>query len=220
MQTKLASSILLTLAAALAGCAATAGSSGEAPPPRVIADSPEQVEPVTVGHRAPAAAVRNPDGQPVDLGQAYAQAPTVLLFYRGGWCPYCSTHLSEIGQAEERLVEMGFQILAVSPDRPAKLRETLSDEPLGYQLLSDSDMELAQAYGLAFRVDEDTRERYRAFEIDLEDAAGRSHHLLPVPAIYLIDRQGVIRFAYWNPDHRERIEMEALLEAAEAMAQE
>ena len=212
------SGALLALSLAFTGCAGPDQTAAEPASPRPVADRPEDVQPLTTGDRAPAPTLRDAAGSPTNLARAYGDRATVLVFYRGGWCPYCNTHLSELIEAEAKLLDAGFQILAVSPDRPAKLREAADDHGFSYRLLSDSNMQLARAFGLAFRVDDDTLERYDEFGIDLEDASGEAHHLLPVPAVYLIDRAGVVRFAYWNPDHRERLDGDDLLEAARAMA--
>jgi len=167
-----------------------------------------------VGERAPDAALRRPDGQTVRLGSLLATKPSILIFYRGGWCPYCNTHLGQIAEAEAELVKRGYQVLAISPDRPESLRATLDKGDYKYQLLSDSDMTLTKAFGLAFQVDDPTVEQYHGFGIDLDAASGRSHHLLPVPAVYIVDRQGVIRFAHWDPDYKKRLGPQELLSAA------
>jgi peroxiredoxin len=109
---------------------------------------------------------------------------------------------------------MGYQVLAISPDRPAELAKTLDKQELAYELLSDSDVSLARAFGLIFHVDDPTVEKYRGFGIDLEQASGRDHHMLPVPAVYIVDQAGVIRFAHWNPDYKTRLAPEDLLKAA------
>ncbi|HDZ22147.1 hypothetical protein LCGC14_0302100 [marine sediment metagenome] len=173
-----------------------------------------KVQPLGKGDQAPVAILRLPDGQEVDLATLYNQKPSVLIFYRGGWCPYCNTHLAQIATAEPELLAMGYQVLAISPDRPEELSKTLDKHHLTYQLLSDSDVVLARAFGLVFRVDDPTLEKYRGFGIDLEQASGRAHHLLPVPAVYIVDTQGIIQFAHWDPDYKKRLEPEALLKAA------
>lgn len=172
------------------------------------------VQPLGVGEKAPTASLHGPDGQSVDLAAKYTQKPTVLIFYRGGWCPYCNTHLGQIATAEPELLRMGYQVLAISPDRPKELAKTLDKQELTYELLSDSDVALARAFGLIFHVDDPTVEKYQGFGIDLEQASGRDHHMLPVPAVYIVDQAGVIRFAHWNPDYKTRLAPEDLLTAA------
>lgn len=216
----IASLLLLALVLpGIAGCGTPPEVAVEPREPGPVASSAEEVEPLDVAERAPELVLEGSAGETVDLQQVYGEGPTVLVFYRGGWCPYCNTQLSDLAELEPDLLEAGYQILAVSPDRPAKLRESLEQESLSYRLVSDSDMRLSRAFGLAFRVDEATIEQYHEYDIDLEDASGRSHHLLPVPAVYLIDREGVIQFAFWDPDYRERLSGEKLLEAAEATAE-
>lgn len=178
----------------------------------------EDVSPLEKGSRAPVAKLRDPAGEPVDLAEVYASQPSVLIFYRGGWCPYCNTHLGQIAETEPELLKLGYQVLAISPDRPEELAASIENQSLKYRLLSDSDMALSKAFGLAFRVDDQTIEQYRGYGIDLEKVSGRDHHLLPVPAVYIVDRAGVIQFASWNHDYTKRVEPAALLDAARTVA--
>ncbi len=120
---------------------------------------------------------------------------------------------------EPDLRELGFRIVAVSPDRPAKLVQSKRKHDLGYTLLSDSDAEAARAYGIAFRVDASTVDRYKGYGIDLEDASGRDHHVLPVPSVFLVGSDGRIAWRYSNPDYKVRPDNEELLAAARRVAQ-
>jgi len=194
------------------------GQEGHSQEPVAPPQDASAVQPLGVGEKAPTATLRGPDGRSVDLAAKYAQKPTVLIFYRGGWCPYCNTHLGQIATAEPELLRMGYQVLAISPDRPEELAKTLDKQELTYELLSDSDVALARAFGLIFHVDDPTVEKYQGFGIDLEQASGRDHHMLPVPAVYIVDQAGVIRFAHWNPDYKTRLAPEVLLERAKAIA--
>ena len=174
------------------------------------------VRPPLIGTEIPDVDVRNVDGDTVSLRSLASQKPTVLIFYRGGWCPYCSKHMAQLQEAEDKIVEMGYQILAVSPDRPEKLKASISEHDLSYTLLSDSPMKASSAFGLAFKVDQETLDRYDEVGIDLEESSGYDHHLLPVPAVFLVDTDGTIRFKYVNPNYKVRIKSSVLLAAAEA----
>lgn len=174
----------------------------------------QDVRPLKQGDRAPSVILVCPDGQPVALSALYASKPSIVIFYRGGWCPYCTTHLGNIAHAEAELVKLGYQVLAISPDRPEALRVSINKGGYTYQLLSDSDMTVTRAFGLAFRVDDPTIEKYRSFGIDLEKASGRNHYLLPVPAVYIVDTQCIIRFAHWDADYKKRLEPADLIAAA------
>jgi peroxiredoxin len=109
-------------------------------------------------------------------------------------------------------------VLAISPDRPERMRKSLEAKGLGYTLYSDSSLDAARAFGIAFQVDAKTLEAYRGYGIDLEAASGRSHHQLPVPSVFLVEAGGVIRWVYSNPNYKVRPENAALLDAARAHA--
>lgn len=183
-------------------------------------DVPAQAEdicPVLIGHSIPDAVLKTRDNAPLKLTSAVAEKPTLLIFYRGGWCPFCNHHLGGLQSIESELVDMGFQIIAVSPDRPEKLNESLESQGLSYRLLSDSDMTVAKALGIAFKVDDATVKKYKTdYGIDLEADSGQTHHLLPVPSAFLVARDGTIKFAYVNPDYKVRIKPRVLLEVAKS----
>ena len=175
---------------------------------------PHALRPPLLGSALPAATLRDLQGAPVELGAQLAGKPAVLVFYRGGWCPYCTLQLSQLRTVIEPLGELGYQLIAVSPDSPASLAATLDKEPLPYTLLSDSALELIGALGIGFRVDAETIEQYKGYGIDLEAASGKDHHVLPVPAVFVVDAAGIIQFHYVNPDYRVRVPGSLILEAA------
>ncbi len=173
------------------------------------------------GDSLPDVALGTADGSTLDLHEAVSEQPAVIAFYRGGWCPYCSKHLAELGRVEAQLRELGYQILAVSPDRPVKMRESLQqladvspEEMPAYTLLSDSQMEAAKAFGIAFEVEPDVVRQYAEYGIDLVEASGENHQMLPHPAIFVVSSDKVIRFAHVDPDYKTRLTGEAIVEAA------
>lgn len=166
-----------------------------------------------VGEEIPDITLKDPFGNNAELHSLVAEKPTLLIFYRGGWCPYCNAHLSQLVEIEEQLYDMGIQILAVSPDQPSYLKESAMEHELNYKLLSDSDMNASKQFGLAFRVDSTTVNRYKENGLDLAERSGYDHYLLPVPAAFLIDTEGTIQYRFFNPDYTIRIENEEILAA-------
>jgi peroxiredoxin len=126
--------------------------------------------------------------------------------------------LGELVKIEPELLKLGYQIIAVSADSPEFLSQSDKKHKPNYLLLSDSSMQGAKALGIAWQVTADTYKKYQSFGIDLEKVSGKTHHLLPVPAAYIINTDAVIKFAYTNPDHRIRINPGVLLAAAKAEA--
>ena len=124
--------------------------------------------------------------------------------------------MGQLREIESKLIELGYQIVVISPDRPEKIQEFNAKGNYDYTLLSDSDLAAASALGVAFRVSDKTFEALNSYGLDIEDASGKKHHLLPVPSVFIIDTESVIRFEYVNPDYRVRIDSDTLLAAAEA----
>jgi peroxiredoxin len=176
-----------------------------------VASSAEQTNPLQPGASVESVSLKTVDGRTAELADFIEEKPTVLVFYRGSWCPYCNTHLAGLKEIEQQILDAGWQIIAVSPDRPEKLAESLDEHQMKYTLLSDSKMRAAKMFQIAFKVDDKTIEKYKGYGIDLTDASGRDHHLLPVPAVFLIGTDGVIQFTYANPDYKVRLDPQKIL---------
>lgn len=178
---------------------------------QTIAVSPEATSPLKIGLKLPALTLQDSTGAQFKLTQSLANGPAILIFYRGGWCPYCNSQLLEMGKIEPELLKLGYRLFAISPDSPAALAKTA----LKYKWLSDSSMSAAIALGLAFRVDDMTVSKYKEYGIDL----GNSKNLLPVPAVYLVGRDGVVDFSYVNPNYKTRVPGDLVLAAARIFAE-
>jgi len=181
-----------------------------------LAHAETNATPLKVGDSIPAVKLRTEDDKELSLRKLVSEKPTVLIFYRGGWCPFCNRHLQSLAGIEDDLNKAGVQLLAISMDQPAKLKATPDREKLHYRLLSDSDAAAATAFGIAFKVDDKTVEKYKGYGINLDAASGNDHHILPHPAVFVADTSGKIHFAHVNPDYKVRLEPKKILEAARA----
>jgi peroxiredoxin len=185
-----------------------------------IPSKAKDTQPLETGVRIPSVELQTVDGQTVNLAAQVFRKPSIIVFYRGSWCPYCNEHLASLVDIEDDLEKLGYQVVAISPDKPANLKEAIEKNDLNYLLLSDSSAEAAKAFGLAFTVNAATRLLYKGYGIDLEEASGQDHHILPVPAVYLVDKNGILQFRYTNPDYKVRLSADELLEAAKSHAKE
>jgi peroxiredoxin len=184
-----------------------------------VAPSAAEAKPLAVGATAPGVNLLNADGSSFDLGAAFSEKPTILIFYRGGWCPYCTRELGELAEFEAQFTALGYQIIAISADAPAGLAPTADQPHLAYRLLSDRGMVAADAYHVAFRVSDAVVEKYKAYKIELAPIPGEpAARWLPVPTAYVIGRDHIIRFAYSNPDIKVRVPAAELLAAAKVAA--
>ena len=192
---------------------ADADSDASLPP---VAKSADTAHPIGVGAMVPGGTLQTLEGKPYDFLTNIHKKPSILIFYRGGWCPYCNVQMEQLIKLEPRLTALGYQILAISPDSPASQRESLKKHQITYTLLSDSPMILTRKFGLAWHLNGMNNLLYRAFGVDLKKASGQSHLFLPVPAAYVVDTMGQIKYLFYDPNYSKRVDPEELYHAAES----
>ncbi|MBC7845095.1 MAG: AhpC/TSA family protein [Flavobacterium sp.] len=170
-----------------------------------------EISPLLVGEKIPNFTLKSAEDVDVNLSDLFKIKKTILIFYRGGWCPYCNLHLSAIGEAEKELLELGYQIIAISPDAPKNLKITDEKAKLNYLLLSDANGALTKAIGIAFQVPEN----YKTIISNGSDGVNTS--FLPVPSVFIIGVDGAIQFEHITPDYKNRITNELLLATAKVL---
>lgn len=185
-----------------------------------VANSAEEICPIKVGDQVPSINIKNIEGENVNLNSLVKQKRTVLMFYRGGWCPFCNLQLANLNEIEKDLLALGYQMVAISIDKPEKLKESLDKHKLSYTLLSDSKAEASTAFGLAFYVADDYNKMLLSHNMNLEESSGEKHHILPVPAVFIVDQDAIIQFEYVNPNYKVRLNEQILLKAAEELSSE
>jgi peroxiredoxin len=174
-----------------------------------IPQRPTDISPLLIGEVIPSVSLLDVAGKTVNLLEKVAQKPTILIFYRGGWCPFCNKQLSGLQRIEGDLRKMGYQLVAISTDSPANLARTVDKQQLGYTLLSDSDLATSKQFGLAYVAPKN-------YEKTLQEGSGGKNvdKLLPVPSVFILDTKGTIQFEYINPDIRQRISPDLLQSVA------
>ena len=166
-----------------------------------------------VGARAPDLTLPDALGQPVRLSSLWQRGPLVLVFYRGGWCPYCNLELRAWQQQLGALKNLDAQLVAVSPQTPDNSLSTAEKNALAFPVLSDSALQAATAFGVAFEMPPELVEVYSRGGNDLPVLNGNGRWVLPVPATYVVDQNGSIAFAHIEADYRERAEPRDVLAA-------
>ncbi len=189
-----------------------------------VAESAELIEPLGKGDKAPRFIVETVNGEDYDFDPETLERPAVLLTFRGGWCPYCNMYLSDMRHAIPLIREMGVDVLFLSGDRAELLFESLKMETqedivdLDYTILSDADAQAAIALGIAFKASQRTMNGRMKKGQDIDGSSMRTHGVLPVPAVFAIDADGVIQFAYTNADYSVRLPADELIAAAREIA--
>jgi peroxiredoxin len=189
-----------------------------------VAQTAAEIQPLQAGDRAPRFTVETVDNKPFDFDPRKLERPAVLISFRGGWCPYCNMHLSELRHAISAISKMDVDVLFLSGDRSEILlsslkRETQDDiDGLGYTILSDANAQAAIALGIAFKASDRTMMGRHEKGDDIEESSMARHGVLPVPAVFAVNGEGIITFAYANPDYRVRISADELVAAASEVA--
>jgi peroxiredoxin len=165
----------------------------------------EDISPLLIGETLPEATLLDENGESVNLNEEIAKKKTVLVFYRGGWCPYCNMQLSSLAATEKDILELGYQIIAVSPDDYQNLKPSVDKNKTGYRLYSDADGSFIKNLGIGFTPNERTT-NYIATK-----TVGKATEVLPVPTVLVLNEQGEILFEYISPNYKQRISPELLL---------
>ena len=190
-----------------------------------IAESADLTTPLKSGEQAPAFVVLDADGNEFSFDPNALDRPVVLITFRGGWCPFCNMHLSELRTVVPEIAALGVDVMFLSGDRPEMLyaslaadtQETIAD--LDYKIYSDADAQAAIALGIAFKASDRTINRRLDKGQDIEDSSMLQHGILPVPAVYAIDTSGMIRFDFVEPNYKVRLPSEELLTVAKELAE-
>ncbi|MER6681060.1 peroxiredoxin-like family protein [Streptomyces olivaceoviridis] len=182
-----------------------------------LADSGRADRALTAGAQAPRFRLPSATGQTLALDDLLAEGPVVLTFYRGAWCPYCNIALRSLQQHHEAITARGARLVAVSPQIPDESLTLTEKHALAFDVLSDIGSDTAKQYGLAFDLPEDLAAVYDELGFDLQRVNDGHPRTLPLPATYVIDRDGTIRWAFVNTDYTTRAEPADILAALDAM---
>ena len=164
-----------------------------------------------VGESMPSATMLNADGKDVKLADVAGKAPMVVVFYRGGWCPYCNKHLSQWAKHSEEVKSLGASLVAITPEKPDAAKETSEKDKLDFAVLTDAKLEAAKGFKLLFAMSEDTQKKYKGYGVDLSTRNSSKTWELPHPGTFVIDAGGVVRYASVDTDYTKRPDPEEAL---------
>ncbi len=156
-------------------------------------------------------------GGTIRLSEALGDGLVVLSFYRGAWCPYCNLEMQALQRALPDIERAGGRLLAIAPELPEHAGEIRDKGNLTFALLHDRDHAVARAYGLVFTLPEQLRPIYEAFGIDLAVSQGNDRFELPMPATYIIARDGSIAHAFVDVDYTRRMEPAEIVNILETL---
>ncbi|TYA53117.1 peroxiredoxin-like family protein [Formosa maritima] len=176
-----------------------------------VPEKAEDISPLLIGEKIPEAKLTDADGNEVELNQIIKEKPTVLVFYRGGWCFYCNNQLSGLAEIESEIIALGYQIVAISPDNYQNIKPTMEADKVAYQVLSDSKGQLIKDMGIGFKTPE------KVHKYIFENTNKEATDVIPVPTVLVVDTSGGILFEYINPNYDVRLSPKLLLANLEVL---
>jgi peroxiredoxin len=171
-----------------------------------------QPEGLFIDSKAPDFKAKDQLGNEIKLKDQLKKGRVVLLFYRGYWCPYCNKELSHLQDSLQLIIDKGASVIAITPEKPENVLKTAEQTKASFPLIYDEGLKIMKAYDVAFEVQENVVTRYRNAGIDIEKNNGSNGKYLPVPAVYIIDKDSRIIFRYFETDYKKRPSVAQLLE--------
>lgn len=172
----------------------------------------EKPEGLFISSKAPDFKAKDQDGNEIRLKDLLKKGKVVLVFYRGYWCPYCNRALSRLQDSLQLIKEKGATLIAVSPEKPENVNLTAEKVKAEFSILYDEGLKIMKAYDVEYEMQENTVTRYRNGGVDIEKINGTNGKYLPVPAVYIIDKESNITFRFFEPDYKKRPSVKELLD--------
>ncbi len=176
-----------------------------------VAESGALETALNVGDTAVMFKLQDIEGDTVDLKYMLDDGPVVLAWYRGGWCPYCNIELRAYQEALPQFKEYGATVIAISPEKPSKGLETSETHKLDFHVVSDLHNRIAHQYGIVYTLPDVVQKHFEG-RLDLSEYNADHSNELPLTVTYVIDQEGIIRYAFIDPDYKKRAEPSEIIE--------
>ncbi len=165
-----------------------------------------------LGDQAPGFTTKDKEGKEIDLKNLLKRGDVVLIFYRGQWCPYCNKQLQKVNDSLSLITAKGASVIAITPETAENIAKTIEKTKASFPIVEDKNLSIMKAYKVNFAVDKATVEKYKGYGIDFAKANGDNGENLPVPATYIIGKDGKIKYVFFDEDYRKRPSVKELLE--------
>jgi peroxiredoxin len=173
---------------------------------------------VAVGDTLAPFTLTDATGAPVSLDQLVEGGPVVIVFYRGGWCPYCNVALRTYQRdLVPELAGFGARLVAISPQSPDESLSTAEKADLDITVLSDPGNRVAQGIGIVFQQADEVLEAQRQLGLDLARVNAEGSTRLPRPTVLIVDAARTVRFVDVQPDYTARTEVADILAGLTAL---
>ena len=165
------------------------------------------------GDKAPLFAATDNTGKPLNLKAILAtHKAVVLFFYRGQWCPYCNKQIKHLEDSLTLLSAKGAYVVGVTPETGENINKTIEKTRASFSIIQDKGYAIMKAYQVDYVMDDSMLAKYKNYGIDIEKNNGNTDHVLPVPATYVIGKDGKLVFVHFDKDYTKRPSVKAILD--------
>ena len=173
----------------------------------------EKPEGLFINSKAPDFKGKDQNANEVVLKDLRKKGPVVIIFYRGYWCPYCNKELQKLEDSLQLIKEKGAQLIAITPEKKEGIAKTIEKTRASYPIIADDELKIMRSYDVAYQVDTKTIDRYKMASIDLAANNGQKPDAvyLPVPAVYVIGRDGEIKYRFFEEDYKKQASVKDIL---------
>ena len=165
-----------------------------------------------VGDSAPMFSAKNQNGKEIALKKLLKKGDVVMLFYRGQWCPYCNQQLKKMNDSLQFISAKGATIMAITPETMENVQKTIEKTKASFSIIEDKNLALMKSYKVNFAIDESTIVKYKTYGIDFDKANGSNSSNLPVPATYIVGKNGKIKYAFFDVNYTKRASVKDILD--------
>ncbi len=177
----------------------------------VLIAQAQKPEGLFINSKAPEFNLKDQSGVEVSLKEMRKKGPVVLLFYQGNWSPFCNRQLKALQDSLGLIQAKGAQVVAITPEMTEGIDSTIKKTGAVFPLLHDEGMKIASAYQVAYNVEEKTVNRYKTGGIDLLKTNGQKVAMLPIPALYIINKEGSVTYRFFDENYRNRVPVKEIV---------
>jgi peroxiredoxin len=176
-----------------------------------VAVSQTKSSDLSLNDKAPEFSSKDQNNKAIVLKDEVKKGSVVLIFYRGEWCPYCNKQLKGLEDSLSEITKKGATLLAITPEKMENVAKTVEKTKATYSIISDEKLKIMDAYKVSFKVDDKTNAALKGYGVNLMERNGTNGENLPVPAVYIINKEGKIVYKHVDPDYTKRVSVQEIL---------
>lgn len=178
-----------------------------------IAFSQQKPNGLPLHSKAPDIEAKDQNGKDISLAALRKKGPVVVLFYRGNWCPYCNKQLKELQDSLQYITLKGASVVAITPEASEGVEKTINKTGASFPIIYDNGVKISNAYQVSYEVDTATVNKYKKnWDVDFFKINKQTEKAyLPVPAVYIIDKNGIITYRFFESNVTQRPSVQELV---------